>query len=313
MKTVFMYAGQGSQKVSMGKDFYDEYESFKYFIDRLDLSFDHKSIMFESGIENLSETKYTQPCMAAFAAGLTDLLSENGIKPDMSFGLSLGEYGALYASGVYDADTYVKITQFRGQVMQDAAGSRKCAMSAILKTDRNNIEKTIEEYDGEGYVIISNYNCPGQYVICGDETAVTNVEDTLRNRFNSKNVRLNVSGPFHTRFMAPAAKKMRDYYKNIQFNKPKINVAMNYTGKLLDEDEDIKELLINQVKSPIKVEDDIITMLNNGAERFIEIGPGKVLSGFVKKTARVLDKTVDIISIESVSDFKNLVKGNSYE
>ena len=89
MKTVFMYAGQGSQKVSMGKDFYDEYKSFKYFIDRLDLSFDHKSIMFESGIEKLSETKYTQPCMAAFAAGLTDLLSENGIKPDMSFGLSL--------------------------------------------------------------------------------------------------------------------------------------------------------------------------------------------------------------------------------
>ena len=132
MSTVFLYAGQGSQKVGMGKDFYDNYETYRDFVDSVKLDFDFKELMFNGPLEKLSQTEYTQGCMAVHAAGVTKLLLENGIKPDAACGLSLGEYGALYAAGVFDADTYVNITAFRGRVMMEAAKGCQCSMSAIL-------------------------------------------------------------------------------------------------------------------------------------------------------------------------------------
>ena len=231
MSTVFLYAGQGSQKVGMGKDFYDNYETYRDFVDSVKLDFDFKELMFNGPLEKLSQTEYTQGCMAVHAAGVTKLLLENGIKPDAACGLSLGEYGALYAAGVFDADTYVNITAFRGRVMMEAAKGCQCSMSAILGLEPGVVK---EECDAcsNGFVTVANYNCPGQYVICGDENAVTDTEERLKARGAKRCVRLNVSGPFHTKYMEPAGAALREYLEKTELNKPQIPVALNVTGSL---------------------------------------------------------------------------------
>ena len=145
MSTVFLYAGQGSQKVGMGKDFYDNYETYRDFVDSVKLDFDFKELMFNGPLEKLSQTEYTQGCMAVHAAGVTKLLLENGIKPDAACGLSLGEYGALYAAGGFDADTYVNITAFRGRVMMEAAKGCKCSMSEILGMESDVVKEESDE------------------------------------------------------------------------------------------------------------------------------------------------------------------------
>lgn len=308
MSTAFLYAGQGSQKVGMGQDFYEKYETFREFLDSLELSFDLKKMMFEDMDGKLSQTRYTQPCMAAFAAGVTKLLFEHGITPDETMGLSLGEYGALYCAGVFDAKTYVKITEFRGAAMEEAAKNLSCEMSAILGVKSEEIEKVIENDTSEGYVTISNYNCPEQYVICGDRSAVESVETILKERFNNRCIRLNVSGPFHTKYMKPAGEKLEEFFEQIKFNKPVIPVAMNTTGTYLKKEEDIKKLLVRQVQSAIRIEEDLKNMIEQGTHNFIEIGPGNVLAGFVKKTARKLGTKVTVTSISNVEDMEKLLK-----
>ncbi len=306
MSTAFLYAGQGSQKVGMGKDFYETNDTFRSFIDSLNLTFDIQTLMFEGPMEQLSQTRYTQPCMAAFAAGVTKVLFEKGITPDVTMGLSLGEYGALYCAGVFCAETYVKMTEFRGAVMEEAAKGRECEMSAVLGVDFTEIEEVIGAYTGDGYVTISNYNCPGQYVICGDKEAVEYVENILKEKFNNRCIRLNVSGPFHTKYMRAAGEKLATYFAQTEFQKPVIPVAMNTTGTYLREGEDIRELLVRQVQTAIRIEDDLKTMIEDGVDTFIEIGPGNVLAGFVKKTAKKLGAKVKVISISSIADMDKI-------
>ena len=205
MKIAFLYAGQGSQKVGMGKDFYDEYETFKNHLDNLSDGDIIKNHMFEGPIEELSNTKNTQRAMAAFAGAVTDMLADEDIKPEVAMGLSLGEYGALYAAGVYDYDSYVALTTFRGGKMNEAAAGKKCAMSAILGLSSEDVTKACDDYMkehadggvGEGheeiYVTVSNYNCTGQCVICGTEKAVEELEGILKEKGAKRCVRVNVS------------------------------------------------------------------------------------------------------------------------
>lgn len=311
MKLAFLYAGQGSQKVGMGKDFYDEFDSYRNFIDSVKLDYDYKSLMHEGPLEELSKTENTQGCMAAFAAGVTMLLEENGIKPLVATGLSLGEYGALYAAGVFSAEDYVKLTAFRGRVMMEAARGIACAMSAILGLESAKVEEVCKNYinsgNASGYVTIANYNCPGQYVICGEECAVAELENLLKENGAKRCIRLNVSGPFHTKYMEPAGEKLVQYFSNMTMNKPLIPVAMNVTGEYLNENDSVSELLKLQVQSSVKFENDLITLLNDGFDTFVEIGPGNTLSGFLKKTAKPLDKEITVYSIDTAEDFKKVL------
>ncbi len=306
---VFLYAGQGSQKVGMGKDFYDNFEEYRKFFDQtlasLNLDFDPKKLMFEGPIEELSKTEYTQSCMALHAAALTHLLKMSGVTPKAAGGLSLGEYGALYAAEVFDAKEYVEITAFRGRVMMEAAKGIECSMSAILGLDPKTIEEECSAYS-DGYVTVANYNCPGQTVICGEEKAVAAVEASLKDKGAKRCVRLNVSGPFHTKFMKPAGDRLEELFKKMDFKTPKLPVALNVTGQLCT-DEDIKEMLVKQVQSSVRMEEDLRRFLENGEDTFVEIGPGNTVSGFLKKTARDMKKDVKIYSIDTISDFDKLL------
>ena len=305
MSTVFLYAGQGSQKVGMGKDFYDNYETYRDFVDSVKLDFDFKELMFNGPLEKLSQTEYTQGCMAVHAAGVTKLLLENGIKPEAACGLSLGEYGALYAAEVFDAETYVNITAFRGRVRMEAAKGCQCSMSAILGLEPGVVK---EECDAcsNGFVTVANYNCPGQYVICGDENAVTDTEERLKARGAKRCVRLNVSGPFHTKYMEPAGAALREYLEKIELNKPQIPVALNVTGSLYN-GENLVDNLEKQVCNSVQLESDLRALINAGGDRFIEIGPGNAVSGFLRKTAKAMGVEVSVVSIDSVEDFKKLI------
>ena len=312
MKTVFMYAGQGSQFVSMGMDFYNKYESYKKFIDSVKLSKDYKKLMHEGPLEDLSLTENTQPAMAMFAIGVTKLLEENNIKPDMAVGLSLGEYGALYAAGVITEEDYLKVIEYRGNKMAEAASKQECAMSAIIGMDVFDVEKAVEEISKKdiGYITIANYNCPKQYVICGDLDAVEETEKLLKEMGARRIVRLNVSGPFHTKYMHEAKVALEELFKKVTFKAPTFPVAVNYTGKIIDNSasgEEIKELLTNQVQSSVRFEKDVEELIKQGADNFIEIGPGKVLSGFVRKKAKEMNVDVKVTSISKIEDLEAIV------
>lgn len=306
MKTVFLYAGQGSQKVGMGADFYENSEEYRKVADSISLSFDAKKLMTDGSIEQLSQTEYTQPCMSIFAAGVTNELLSRGIKPDAALGLSLGEYGALYAAGVFSAEEYINITAFRGKKMAEAAEGKDCSMSATLGMKPEEVEAACDEASDAGYVKTVNYNCPGQYVICGDEPAVAKAEEILKEKGMRKSIRLKVSGPFHTKYMQPAGDALERLFEGMNWRKPQIPVAMNVIGDILGEDDDIKSLLVKQVQSSVHFESCLRKLIEAGAKNFIEIGPGNALSGFLKKTIKEYDHTVNIVNIEKYEDLEKL-------
>jgi len=318
MKTVFLYAGQGSQVCGMGKDLYEAYPTYQKVVEEVSVGFDLKRLMHGDDLETLSQTEYTQPCMAVFAAGVTEVFREKGIRPDAVAGLSLGEYGALYAAGVYDAKTYVELTAFRGKTMAEAAKGKECSMSAILGMEASVIETVCDEVcrsyaDAQDkanipFVTLVNYNCPGQYVICGDEEAVTKAEALLKEKGAKRCVRLKVSGPFHTKYMRPAAEKLHEKFESLTFAQPQIPVAMNVTGKLYDGTQSIKALLELQVQSGVHFEESVKELIANGATEFVEIGPGNTLSGFVKKIAKAEGAEVNILTINTAEDVEKYIE-----
>ena len=307
MKTVFLYAGQGIQRVGMGKDMYEEFPEYREIVDSIKLDFDYKKMMEEGDISELSLTENTQPCMAAFAAGVTNVLKKYGIKPDGACGLSLGEYGALHCAGVFDAKDYVNITAFRGRAMAAAAKGIDCSMSAILGLDSATVEEACKACLNIGFVTLVNYNCPGQYVICGDETAVVVAETLLKERGAKRCVRLNVSGPFHTKYMESAGNELRNLFAKMDFKIPQIPVALNVTGDFYNGTDDLKEILEMQVKNGVHFEESIRRFIENGTEKFIEIGPGATLSGFVKKIAKSMGAEVSMVTIDTADDLKTVI------
>ena len=307
MKRVFLYAGQGSQHVGMGKDFYEEYESYRNFVDSVSADKNLKALMHEGPLEELSKTENTQACMAAFAAGITLLLKENGIVPDAACGLRLGEYGALHAAGVFDAESYVRLVSYRGKVMMEAAQGLSCSMSAVLGLAGDVIDEACRSYDGEGFVTATNFNCPGQTVICGDEVAVSNMEEALKKKGAKRCIRLNVSGPFHTHYMKTAGDALADYFKDMAFLTSEIPVVTNVTGTWIGPDDDIKKLLVMQVQNGVHLEDDLRTLIEAGYDHFIEIGPGNAMAGFLKKTAKAMGADVMVNSIDTVDDFRKVI------
>lgn len=287
MKTAFLFAGQGSQKAGMGKDFYENCPEFAGILDAVNLDFDIKDLMFNGPEEQLSQTRYTQPCMAAFAAGVLAILKKEGVQADYVAGLSLGEYSALHAAGVFDAKTLVELVAFRGKAMEDAAKGIECKMSAVMGMESKALQEICEKACAQTgkYVTVSNFNCTGQYVVCGEEEAVAAAEALAKEAGAKRCMPLKVSGPFHTKFMQPAGEALAKKFEEITFGEMQVPVIFNTVASELPADKTIPELLVAQVQSSIYMEDTIKLLEAKGVDTIIEIGPGKVLSGFVKRTA----------------------------
>jgi [acyl-carrier-protein] S-malonyltransferase len=307
MKTVWMYAGQGSQKAGMGRDIYEEFEDYRAVADMSEDFTPLVELMHNGALEELSRTENTQPCMALFAAGVTNVLTKRGLRPDAVCGLSLGEYGALYAAGVFGAEEYVKLTAFRGQKMMEAAKGHDCSMSAVLGLESKVVEEGCEVAGDAGFITLANYNCPGQYVICGDEPAVAKAEAYLKEHGAKRCIRLNVSGPFHTKYMKPAGDALRERFSAMELGRPGIPVVMNVTGDYLKDDENIAGLLERQVQNSVRFEESLRRLLADGADTFVEIGPGTALSGFLKKTAKAMGKEVSVVGIETAADLHKVL------
>ncbi len=303
MKLAFLYAGQGSQKTGMGRDFYENRPEFAEILDTVNLDFDIKDLMFNGPEEQLSQTRYTQPCMAAFAAGVTAILAKEGIAPDYVAGLSLGEYSALHAAGVLDAKTLVELVAFRGKAMEEAAKGIECKMSAVMGMESGALQEICEKACAQTgkYVTVSNFNCTGQYVICGEEESVAAAEALAKETGAKRSMPLKVSGPFHTKFMQHAGEALEKKFKEISFGTMQVPVIFNTLADELTADTTIPELLVQQVQSSIYMEDTIKLLAAKGVDTIVEIGPGKVLSGFVKRTAPEMTSYVveDMVSLEA--------------
>lgn len=304
MKLAFLYAGQGSQHVGMGQDLYTEYPEFRNILDDAQVDFDLPKLCFQGPELQLSDTRYTQPCMVAFAAGVTALLKQAGIVPEYTAGLSLGEYSALHCAGVLDAQTAISLAAFRGNAMAQAVSGRPCGMAAVLKLDRDTLAGVCEEASKYGVVEITNYNCPGQLVISGDAVAVDRAGELAKQAGAKGVMPLNVSGPFHTSLMAPAGEALRHRFQTTTFHPMDIPVLFNCLGDLKEPEDAIPDLLVRQVQSSVYLEDTIRRLAQLGVDTVVEIGPGKALSGFVRKTT----KDITCYSVETVEDLNRTIE-----
>ena len=295
MSLAFLYAGQGSQHPGMGADLYEAHPAFRAVLDAADVDFDLKTTMFTDPDGVLNLTEYTQPCMVAFAAGMTALLAERGIVPDYAAGLSLGEYSALQCAGVFTAPQAISLAAFRGKAMAAAAAGRPCGMTAVLGLDREKLQEACRQAAGAGVVEIANYNCPGQLVIGGEQAAVDKAAALAKELGAKRCLPLKVSGPFHTSLLAPAGDALREKFRETAFGAMRIPVLFNCLGREMGPEDTIPALLEKQVQTSVYMEDTIRRLAELGVDTIVEIGPGKALSGFVKKTAPAI-KTYAAVS-----------------
>ncbi len=310
MKIGFLYAGQGSQNVGMGQDLYDTYPEFKETFDNANPGFDLKDCCFNGPIEKLGQTRYTQPCMVAFAVGVTKILANNGIKPEYAAGLSLGEYSALYSAGVFDEKQVLDLVAYRGQSMEEAVTGRDVGMIAVMSLDRDSIKKACqqahEEFKDSAFNVaeVANYNTPVQVTVSGDTPVITRAGEIMTEMGAKRIVPVAVSGPFHTSLMKPAGDKLAERFKKENFGDMSFPVIFNSTGKELEAGKTIPEMLEIQVQSSVYFEDTIRYMIEQGVDTFVEIGPGKTLSGFVKK----IDRALTTYSIENVDSLNAVLE-----
>ena len=300
-KTVFMFPGQGSQYIGMGKEFYEQIPICKEVYDLASevTGLDIPALCFEEN-EKLNITEYTQICMLTTEAAIYMALEQNGYQPDVTAGLSLGEYGALIASGVMTAEEAFELVRKRGIFMQEAVPTGG-AMAAVLGLDAAAIEQicreTAEQTGSE--VSIANYNCPGQIVISGQEEAVHLAGETCKASGAKRVVPLKVSGPFHSKMLQGAGEKLKEELKKVEISDSFVPYIANVTADYVTKKEEVKPLLARQVSSSVRWQQTIERLLADGADEFVEIGPGRTLSGFVKK----VNRDVKVSSIDKMEDF----------
>ena len=307
MKLAFLYAGQGSQHAGMGQDLYETYPLFRQILDDAPVDFDLKKLCFHGPEEQLSQIRYTQPCMVAFAVGITALLKERGIVPQAAAGLSLGEYSALQAAGVFTPREAIALAAFRGKAMEEAAQGMESAMYAVLNLDRNTLEEVCRKASEKGPVYLANYNCPGQIVIGGSREGAEEACSLALEAGARRCLTLKVSGPFHTPLMAPAGKALEEHFAGLTFGEMAFPVYFNCLGRPKTAEEAIPQLLVRQVQTSVYMEDTIRHMADAGIDTIVEAGPGKALSGFVKKTAPQI-RTIPVETAQQLEDAVTLLK-----
>lgn len=298
----FIFPGQGAQYTGMCQDFYEQIPAAKEVIDTASrvTGIDIPALCFEEN-EKLNITEYTQIAILAAEAAMLRSLEEKGVRSRVNAGLSLGEYGALIASGVMSAEDAFKAVRKRGIFMQEAVPTGG-AMAAVLGTETALIEEICEKT--EGIVSVANYNCPGQVVITGETDAVKRAGEALKEAGARRIIPLNVSGPFHSQMLVSAGEKLEAVLDETEIREFEVPYITNVTADYVKDPSEVKKLLVKQVSSPVKWQQCAERMIADGVDTFVEIGPGRTLAGFMKK----IDRSVRVFNIEKAEDLEKVVK-----
>ena len=306
-KIAFIFPGQGAQVCGMGQEFYEQTETGKEVFDKASelLGFSVPELCFEKN-DRLDLTEYTQPAMVTASIAMTKVFVEKtGITPSVTAGLSLGEYAAMAAAGVMSWEDAIATVRQRGILMQEAVPAGLGAMAAVLAMDAQKIEEVIAPIDG---VQIANYNCPGQIVISGRKEAVAEASERLKEAGAKRVLPLNVSGPFHSSMLAEAGKKLGKVLEGVEVHTPQIPYVANVNASYVTEQEEIEPLLVKQVSNSVRWQQSVETMVADGVDTFIEIGPGRTLAGFNKKIAKAIGKELTTYNGATMEDIDKVVE-----
>ena len=307
MKRAFLFPGQGAQVVGMGKDIYEKYdEAKKIYNEASKISgIDVKKLCFEGPEEELNKTENTQIAILTTSLAILEVLKSKGIIADIAVGLSLGEYGALIYAGIISFEDGIKLIQKRGYYMGNMLPDEEFAMSAIIGLDSEKIEKVCKEISEEDnkFLVVANYNCSVQTVISGEEIAVNKAMERLKEEGAKRTIKLKTSGPFHTIKLEKAKQAYEKELKNINFNlNSQVKVIKNIDGTYYNEKDDIKEILAKHIISPVRFDKAIKLMEEEKVEEYVEIGPGRTLTGFIKKENKDAN-TFNINNLESLEKY----------
>ena len=296
-KIAFMFPGQGAQYVGMGKEFYENNEKSRQIYEQASaaVGLDIEALCFEENTD-INITEYTQIAMLTTEVAMMQAVLDLGVKPDVTGGLSLGEYSALVASGVMDFEDCAKVVRKRGIYMQDEVPAGEGGMAAIIAMDADKLLEVLENVDG--IVGIANYNCPGQIAISGEKAAVEKACELLKEAGAKRCIPLNVSGPFHSSMLKGAGEKLAKELEHVTIHDIAIPYVTNVTGDFVKDSGEVKDLLAAQVSNSVKWIQCVEAMLEDGVDTFIEIGPGRTLSSFVKK----INKEVTIVNVDKYAD-----------
>ncbi|MBQ3438045.1 MAG: ACP S-malonyltransferase [Fusobacterium sp.] len=300
-KIAFVYPGQGTQYVGMGKELYENDEKAKEIFDKIfsSLDIDLKKVMFEGPEETLKSTEYTQPAIVGLSLVLTELLKEKGIKPDYVAGHSVGEFAAFGGAEYLSLEEAVALVAKRGAIMKEVAGKVNGTMAAVLGLEASKIKKVLEEISG--VVEAVNFNEPNQTVIAGEKEAVEKACTALKEAGAKRALPLAVSGPFHSSLMKEAGEKLKEYADTLEFKVGAIKIIANTTADILESDIQIKDEIYRQSFGPVKWIDTILKLKEDGVTKIYEVGPGKVLAGLIKK----IDKEIEVVNIETIENINN--------
>jgi [acyl-carrier-protein] S-malonyltransferase len=309
MKIGYIFPGQGTQAVGMGKDIYEKYEEARNVYKLIDnaLNENIEKLTYEKSQDELNKTENTQISIYAMSMAILKILESKGIKPVAAAGLSLGEYSALTAAGVISLEDGAKIVRTRGKLMQNLAPEGNWAMAAIIGLEDNQVEEACSKVT-DGFVKAVNYNCPGQVVVSGEKDAVVKAMENAKELGAKRVIELKTSGPFHTEKLQAASAELKKELEKVNFQSFEIPVIKNYNGEKYTAEDNMVEILANHVVNPVKFGKSIETMLEMGVDTFIEIGPGKTLSGFVKKVCKKLEKEVNVFNIENVETLESTLE-----
>ena len=302
MKIAFCYPGQGVQKIGMAQGFVTAGTEFAAMMVKASeaADIDMAKLMFEEN-EDINITEFTQPALVTACCIITKALLEKGIKPDITAGLSLGEYCSLYAAGVMSFEDAVRLTRIRGRLMSNAVPAGEGGMAAVIGLDAETIENAIKDIKG---CWIANYNCPGQIVITGKKEAVEKGMEVISSAGAKRVVPLNVSGPFHSPLLEKCGEELYQELEGAQISEPEIPYIANVNAEKIESSADVKELLRRQVYSPVKWEQTLLALKEEGVELIVEVGPGRTIAGFVKKTC----PEIPVLGVSEPEDIEKLLQ-----